>query len=210
MLSSIPVEVRNTLDPGDDAEITVISEGGATIAPSGQAIDAPPMVSSGMTRSSSSRVIYASGAGGSVSYEEGGVFSFKSSSDLEDSTSAPGGGRAPSPPSGAFASLLAACGSPSSARTPAQAFAVSSASTAPAKILAVARRKGVTLVTLSTYSMWGTSGFLSRVFAPFATAGISVDLIATSQYAVSLTLDHIPDGVHGDVFRRVLQGAVCA
>jgi hypothetical protein len=75
-----------------------------------------------------------------------------------------------------------------------------------AKVLAVARRKGATLVTLSTFSMWGHSGFLTRVFEPFAAHGVSVDLIATSQYAVSVTLDHIPDGVHGDVFRRVLAG----
>lgn len=30
-----------------------------------------------------------------------------------------------------------------------------------------------------------------------------MDLIATSQYAVSLTLDHIPEGVYGETFRRV-------
>jgi diaminopimelate decarboxylase/aspartate kinase len=70
-------------------------------------------------------------------------------------------------------------------------------------VLAVARRKGVTLVTLSAFDMWGASGFLAKVFAPFAAHGISVDLIATSQYAVSVTLDHIPDGVTGEPFRRV-------
>ena len=40
--------------------------------------------------------------------------------------------------------------------------------------------------------MWGEAGFLSRVFAPFGELDVSVDLVATSQYAVSLTLDHIP------------------
>jgi diaminopimelate decarboxylase/aspartate kinase len=56
---------------------------------------------------------------------------------------------------------------------------------------------------MSSYGMWGNSGFLSRVFEPFGAAGVSVDLIATSQYAVSVTLDHIPDGVKGETFRRL-------
>ena len=57
---------------------------------------------------------------------------------------------------------------------------------------------------LSHCALQGHSGFLSRVFAPFSTHGVSVDLIATSQYAVSVTLDHIPDGVHGDTMRKVI------
>ena len=54
-------------------------------------------------------------------------------------------------------------------------------------------------------NMWGEAGFLSRVFQPFGELDVSVDLVATSQYAVSLTLDHIPGGVHGDVFARLLR-----
>ena len=45
---------------------------------------------------------------------------------------------------------------------------------------------------------------MSRVFAPFGELDVSVDLVATSQYAVSLTLDHIPGGVHGDVYQRLI------
>ena len=33
---------------------------------------------------------------------------------------------------------------------------------------------------------------------------VSVDLVATSQYAVSLTLDHIPGGFEGSAFARVI------
>ena len=40
--------------------------------------------------------------------------------------------------------------------------------------------------------------------APFGELDVSVDLVATSQYAVSLTLDHIPGGVHGDVYQRLI------
>ena len=75
--------------------------------------------------------------------------------------------------------------------------------TGPA-ILAVVRRTGVTLLTISTLEMWGASGFLARVFAPFEQLGISVDLVATSQSAVSVTLDRIPGGLDGDAFRDLL------
>jgi diaminopimelate decarboxylase/aspartate kinase len=72
------------------------------------------------------------------------------------------------------------------------------------QVLAVARRKGVTLLTMVAFDMWGSAGFLGKVFAPFGEQGVSVDLIATSQYAVSVTLDHIPDGVRGEPLRRVV------
>ena len=74
---------------------------------------------------------------------------------------------------------------------------------APA-VMAVVQRRGVTLLTISTLEMWGAPGFLSRVFAPFEDCGISVDLVATSQAAVSLTLDRVPGGVDGAPFQQLL------
>merc|ERR1719271_126455 len=70
-------------------------------------------------------------------------------------------------------------------------------------ILAVTHRSGQVLINITNLNMWGEAGFLSRVFAPFGELDVSVDLVATSQYAVSLTLDHIPGGVEGDVFARL-------
>ena len=72
-------------------------------------------------------------------------------------------------------------------------------------VMAVVQRKGVTLLSIETLAMWGTSGFLAKVFAPFERLGISVDLVATSQAAVTLTLDHIPEGPEGDPFARLLE-----
>lgn len=72
-------------------------------------------------------------------------------------------------------------------------------------VMAVVRRSGVTLVTLSTLEMWGSSGFLARAFAPLEELGMSVDLLATSQSAVSFTLDRIPGGVEGDPFAALLE-----
>lgn len=72
-------------------------------------------------------------------------------------------------------------------------------------VMAIARRLGQVLITLSNVEMWGASGFLSKAFEPFDRFGVSVDLIATSQYAVSLTLDYIPGGVKGEVFGSLLK-----
>ncbi|MEZ4316058.1 MAG: bifunctional aspartate kinase/diaminopimelate decarboxylase [Myxococcota bacterium] len=74
-----------------------------------------------------------------------------------------------------------------------------------AVVTAVVRRSGVTLVTLSTLAMWGAPGFLAKAFACFAELGISIDLVATSQSAVSVTLDHIPGGADGDSFRELVE-----
>ncbi len=72
-----------------------------------------------------------------------------------------------------------------------------------AAVMAVVMREGVTLLNISTLRMWGTPGFLAKVFAPFAELGISVDLVATSQSAVSVTLDGVPGGTGGEPFRRL-------
>ncbi len=71
-------------------------------------------------------------------------------------------------------------------------------------LLAVVRRQGVTLLTIETLAMWGAPGFLAKVFAPFEQLGISVDLVATSQAAVSVTLDGIPGGTDGEAFADLL------
>lgn len=70
---------------------------------------------------------------------------------------------------------------------------------------AVTHRAGVTLLTVSTLAMWETSGFLAHVFQPFADLDISVDLVATSQSAVSVTLDRMPDGgIYGPSFEALI------
>lgn len=77
--------------------------------------------------------------------------------------------------------------------------------TASPKILAVVRRQNMTTLSITAFDMCGTSGFLSKVFAPFEKFGISVDLIATSQFSVTVTLDHIPGGVDGASFKLLLE-----
>ncbi|KAG7400942.1 hypothetical protein PHYBOEH_003853 [Phytophthora boehmeriae] len=73
------------------------------------------------------------------------------------------------------------------------------------KILAVVKRQNMTTLSITAFDMCGTSGFLAKVFAPFEACGISVDLIATSQFSVTVTLDHIPGGVDGAPFCQLLE-----
>jgi aspartate kinase len=56
-------------------------------------------------------------------------------------------------------------------------------------VRSITTRKNVTLVDIISSRMLGQSGFLARVFAVFAQEGISVDMLATSEVSVSLTLD---------------------
>ena len=53
----------------------------------------------------------------------------------------------------------------------------------------VARKKHVTLVHMTSNRMLGAHGFLSQIFDVFEKLEISVDLIATSEVSVSVTVD---------------------
>lgn len=64
------------------------------------------------------------------------------------------------------------------------------ASEAPGKGLrAIAGRKGATLVTVSSSRMLNAYGFLRRIFEIFDRHKISVDLVATSEVSVSMTVE---------------------
>jgi aspartate kinase len=56
-------------------------------------------------------------------------------------------------------------------------------------VRAITSRLGVTLVDIVSTRMVGQIGFLAEVFSIFARSGISVDMVATSEVSVSLTLD---------------------
>jgi aspartate kinase len=53
----------------------------------------------------------------------------------------------------------------------------------------IARKKNVTMVHVTSNKMLGTHGFLAQFFDVFAKLGISVDLIATSEVSVTVTVD---------------------
>ncbi|MGZ4808309.1 MAG: ACT domain-containing protein, partial [Thermoanaerobaculia bacterium] len=54
---------------------------------------------------------------------------------------------------------------------------------------AIALKKGITVVQMTSNSMLGAHGFLARLFAIFEQLEISVDLVTTSEVSVAVTLD---------------------
>jgi aspartate kinase len=58
-----------------------------------------------------------------------------------------------------------------------------------APVRAITSRRRVTLVDIVSTRMLGQYGFLAEVFSTFARHSISVDMVATSEVSVSLTLD---------------------
>ena len=62
-----------------------------------------------------------------------------------------------------------------------------------APVRALTSRRGVTLVDIVSARMLGQSGFLGEVFQAFARHKISVDMVATSEVSISVTLDSSHD-----------------
>ena len=60
---------------------------------------------------------------------------------------------------------------------------------AEAQVKGVVSRRGITLINMESESMWGQAGFLADAFAIFKQCGFSVDLIATSESSVTVSLD---------------------
>jgi diaminopimelate decarboxylase/aspartate kinase len=60
---------------------------------------------------------------------------------------------------------------------------------AQAQVKGVVSRKGILLINMESSSMWQQSGFLADAFAVFKQHGFSVDLISTSESAVTVSLD---------------------
>lgn len=56
-------------------------------------------------------------------------------------------------------------------------------------VRAITAKRGITVITINSYRMLNAYGFLSRIFAVFARHQVSVDLVATSEVSVSMTVD---------------------
>lgn len=64
-----------------------------------------------------------------------------------------------------------------------------------AQIKAISAKTGVTLISMETLGMWQEVGFLADVFTTFKTHGLSVDLVATSETNVTVSLDPLANGL---------------
>jgi aspartate kinase len=56
-------------------------------------------------------------------------------------------------------------------------------------LTSIVQKKNVTMLDITSTRMLGQYGFLAKVFSVMASNGISVDVVATSEVSVSLTLD---------------------
>ncbi|APD51191.1 lysine-sensitive aspartokinase 3 [Francisella hispaniensis] len=65
-------------------------------------------------------------------------------------------------------------------------------------IIAVAERKAQTLLTIKSFNMFGSQGFLVKVFSILADHNIAVDLVSTSEVSVAITLDKLGSHSMGD------------
>ena len=62
-----------------------------------------------------------------------------------------------------------------------------------AQVKAIATRKGITLISVATPRMWHEVGFLARVFDVIAKHDLSVNLVATSETNVTVSIDPFHD-----------------
>lgn len=62
-----------------------------------------------------------------------------------------------------------------------------------AQVKAIAARKGITLISVETPRMWHEVGFLAKLFRVIADHDLSVNLVATSETNVSLSIDPAPE-----------------
>ncbi len=66
---------------------------------------------------------------------------------------------------------------------------IDAGSTEAAGLKAISARSGLVLVSMETVGMWQQVGFLARAFDVFAQLGLSIDLVATSETSVTVSLD---------------------
>ncbi len=81
-------------------------------------------------------------------------------------------------------------------------IAASAAQVAPS-VKAISSRKGITLVSMESISMWQQVGFLADVFEAFKRHGLSVDLIGSAETNVTVSLDPSDNLLTSDVLSRL-------
>lgn len=82
--------------------------------------------------------------------------------------------------------------------------AVGALESGPARVKAIAARRGVTLVSMDTLGMWQQVGFLADVFTSFQRHGVSVDLVSTSESNVTASFDPAAGEVDPDTIAGLL------
>jgi len=72
------------------------------------------------------------------------------------------------------------------------------------QVKAISAKNNITAVSMDTLGMWQEVGFLADIFQIFKHHGLSVDLVATSEANVTVTLDPTANALDPDVLDRLL------
>ena len=81
---------------------------------------------------------------------------------------------------------------------------ISSVAEGRAGIKGISARKGIALISMETMGMWQQVGFLADVFAIFKRYGLSVDMVATAESNVTVSLDIGSQSLEVAEMQRVL------
>lgn len=73
-----------------------------------------------------------------------------------------------------------------------------------ARVKAISAKKGIRAISMDTLGMWQQVGFLADVFQTFKRHGLSIDLVATSEANVTVTLDPTANALEPEVLQRLL------
>ena len=73
------------------------------------------------------------------------------------------------------------------------------------QVKAISTKEGITVISMDALGMWQQVGFLADVFAVFKHNGLSVDLVATSETNVTVTLDPVANALDPETVERVLR-----
>lgn len=76
-------------------------------------------------------------------------------------------------------------------------------STEGAQVKAISAKKGITVVSMDTLGMWQQVGFLADIFAIFKAHRLSIDLVATSEANVTVTLDPMANALEPGVLTQL-------
>ncbi len=79
------------------------------------------------------------------------------------------------------------------------------------QVKAISVKAGVTLISMRTLGMWQEAGFLADVFGVFKRHGLSIDLVATSETEVTVSLDPLTNALGENVLDALVDdlGAFC-
>ncbi|MGM0559335.1 MAG: bifunctional aspartate kinase/diaminopimelate decarboxylase, partial [Myxococcota bacterium] len=74
-----------------------------------------------------------------------------------------------------------------------------------AQVKAISAKNDITLISMDTLGMWQQVGFLADAFATFKNNGLSVDLVATSEANVTVSLDPMANALDPSTIKSLLR-----